>query len=168
MNTGNESETPRTDAEASDGWTGDAVCVSADFARTLERELAEAKSQLAKFAALCSVDSESAMLAAMERDKAREELAEAQHRIRLLISERDTARGFLSIRKSLCDELKALLGTEDVAEGVARIKEMQARIAELEANQCEGEPFLTQRVFDNTGDIPRQYDVALYRKKNHE
>ena len=44
----------------------------------------------------------------------------------------------------------------------------QARIAELEANQCEAEPFLTQRVFDNTGDIPRQYDVPLYRKKNHE
>jgi len=33
------SDTPRTDAEASDGWSGDAVCVSADFARQLEREL---------------------------------------------------------------------------------------------------------------------------------
>lgn len=31
--------TPRTDAEASDGWSGDAICVSADFARTLKREL---------------------------------------------------------------------------------------------------------------------------------
>lgn len=30
--------TPRTDAEASDGWSGDAICVSADFSRELERE----------------------------------------------------------------------------------------------------------------------------------
>ena len=32
--------TPRTDAEVSNGWDGDAVCVSDDFARMLERELA--------------------------------------------------------------------------------------------------------------------------------
>jgi hypothetical protein len=31
--------TPRTDEEAGDGWSGDAVCVSAELARTLEREL---------------------------------------------------------------------------------------------------------------------------------
>jgi hypothetical protein len=30
--------TPRTDAEASEGWAGDAVCVSVDFARGLEQE----------------------------------------------------------------------------------------------------------------------------------
>lgn len=36
------SDTPRTDAEASDGWSGDVLCVSEDFARTLERELAAA------------------------------------------------------------------------------------------------------------------------------
>ena len=33
------SDTPRTDDEANDGWSGDAICVSADFARQLEREL---------------------------------------------------------------------------------------------------------------------------------
>lgn len=33
------SETPRTDAQAGYGWSGDAICVSADFARELEREL---------------------------------------------------------------------------------------------------------------------------------
>jgi hypothetical protein len=33
-----ETETPRTDAEASDGWSGDAVCVSVEFARKLETE----------------------------------------------------------------------------------------------------------------------------------
>lgn len=42
------SDTPRTDKEACGGWYGDAICVSADFARQLERELAEAKATLAK------------------------------------------------------------------------------------------------------------------------
>jgi hypothetical protein len=32
------SKTPRTDAAASDGWSGDAICVPADFARELECE----------------------------------------------------------------------------------------------------------------------------------
>jgi hypothetical protein len=32
-------KTPKTDDLASDGWSGDAMCVSADFARQLEREL---------------------------------------------------------------------------------------------------------------------------------
>lgn len=35
---GSTGDTPRTDAEASDGWSGDAICVGADFARELERE----------------------------------------------------------------------------------------------------------------------------------
>lgn len=35
--------TPRTDAVASDSWSGDAVCVEVDFARQLERELNELK-----------------------------------------------------------------------------------------------------------------------------
>jgi hypothetical protein len=36
------SQTPRTDAEEADDWTPGARLVPADFARTLERELAEA------------------------------------------------------------------------------------------------------------------------------
>lgn len=50
------SATPRTDAEASDGWSGDAVCVSGDFARQLERDLTaalaraeQAEAELAKW-----------------------------------------------------------------------------------------------------------------------
>ncbi len=31
--------TPRTVVEAGDGWSGDAICVPAEFARGLEREL---------------------------------------------------------------------------------------------------------------------------------
>jgi len=41
-----DTPTPRTDGYCSDGWTGDAICVSADFARQLERELTAAKAQL--------------------------------------------------------------------------------------------------------------------------
>lgn len=41
----NIQDTPRVDDEASDGWSGDAECVSSDFARTLKRELNEAKSK---------------------------------------------------------------------------------------------------------------------------
>ena len=37
------SDTPRTDAAASDGWSGDAVCVDVEFARQLERELNASK-----------------------------------------------------------------------------------------------------------------------------
>jgi hypothetical protein len=40
------SDTPRTDKEAIDGWSYDAVCVSADFARELERELNIANKQV--------------------------------------------------------------------------------------------------------------------------
>lgn len=38
--------TPRTDAVASDGWSGDAICVDADFARQLETELAASKARI--------------------------------------------------------------------------------------------------------------------------
>lgn len=42
-----ETPTPRTDAVADYGWSGDAVCVSADFARQLERELFAANQVIA-------------------------------------------------------------------------------------------------------------------------
>ena len=38
-----KSDTPRTDMKAGDGWSEAAICVSVSFARTLERELNEAK-----------------------------------------------------------------------------------------------------------------------------
>lgn len=40
-------DTPRTDAVASEGWSGDAACVSHAFAQGLERELAAAETKLA-------------------------------------------------------------------------------------------------------------------------
>jgi len=37
------SDTPETEEVAGDGWSGDAECVPADFARRLERERDEAR-----------------------------------------------------------------------------------------------------------------------------
>lgn len=48
MSTPKTDETPLVDAEASDGWSGDAECVSAQFAREkLERPLRAAKAKIA-------------------------------------------------------------------------------------------------------------------------
>ena len=55
------------------------------------------------------------------------ELTEAQHRIRTLIEERDSARIQAEHKWKLREEFEALLGTSDVAEGVKRVKEMQGR-----------------------------------------
>lgn len=52
------------------------------------------------------------------------ELNEAQHRIRTLIEERDSARIQADRKYNLRNEFKALLGTDDVAEAVNRMKEM--------------------------------------------
>jgi hypothetical protein len=46
------SDTPRTDAEESDGWVGDALCVPGDFARQLERELNDLRTDAARYRAI--------------------------------------------------------------------------------------------------------------------
>jgi hypothetical protein len=43
----NQRPTPETDAEESDGWSGDCYAVHPDFARRLERERDEAREQVA-------------------------------------------------------------------------------------------------------------------------
>ncbi len=43
-----EEPTPLTDAEATDGWSCDAICVSIDFARELERKLIAKTKELNK------------------------------------------------------------------------------------------------------------------------
>lgn len=53
-----DTPTPRTDGYCSDGWTGDAICVSADFARQLERELTAAKGEIAALQTAREVDFE--------------------------------------------------------------------------------------------------------------
>lgn len=52
------------------------------------------------------------------------ELAEAQHRIRTLIEERDSARIQADRKWNLRKEFKAMLGTDDVEEAVNRMKEL--------------------------------------------
>jgi len=60
------------------------------------------------------------------------ELADAHDRIRLLIAERDTARLQADQRVSLREEFRELLGTDDIEQGVAVVREMKERIKRLE------------------------------------
>ena len=55
------------------------------------------------------------------------ELTESQHRIRTLIEERDSARIQAEHKWKLREEFEALLGTDDVAAGVERIKELMKK-----------------------------------------
>jgi len=50
------------------------------------------------------------------------ELQEAQERIRLLIAERDSARQQADLNWKMREEFAALLGTDDVGEGVLELK----------------------------------------------
>ena len=99
------SNTPRTDPECKD-IQGDAYMrsvpdhgdyVSADFARQLERELAEAK-----------------------------------HRIRTLIEQRDGFRIQADHKWRLREEFEALLGTSDIETGVERVRDAQKGAARYE------------------------------------
>lgn len=60
------------------------------------------------------------------------ELAEANHRIRTLIEERDSARIQADQKWRLREEFEALLGTSDVQIGVERVKEAQRGFARYE------------------------------------
>jgi hypothetical protein len=60
------------------------------------------------------------------------ELAAANDRIRLLISERDTARMQADQKISLREEFRELLGTDDIEQGVAVVRGLQERIKRLE------------------------------------
>jgi predicted RNase H-like nuclease (RuvC/YqgF family) len=60
------------------------------------------------------------------------ELNSANARIRLLIAERDTARRQADQNYKLREEFRELLGTDDVEQGVAVVREMKERIKRLE------------------------------------
>jgi predicted RNase H-like nuclease (RuvC/YqgF family) len=60
------------------------------------------------------------------------ELNAANERIPLLIAERDTARRQADQKYKLRKEFAELLGTDDVEQGVAVVREMQQRIKRLE------------------------------------
>jgi hypothetical protein len=60
------------------------------------------------------------------------ELAQAKHRIRTLIEERDSARIQADHKWKLREEFEALLGTSDVEIGIERVKETQKGAARYE------------------------------------
>jgi transposase len=60
------------------------------------------------------------------------ELTASNERVRLLISERDTARGYANQKWKLRQEFHDLFGTDDVAEAVALVRGLQQRIKRLE------------------------------------
>ena len=109
------SDTPRMDASAyDDGAIWETGC-------DIERELNTANS---KIELLMSANADVARIAD-ERDA-------ADQRIHLLIAERDTARRQADQKYNLREEFLDLLGTDDVEQGVAVVREMQERINRLE------------------------------------
>lgn len=60
------------------------------------------------------------------------ELTASNERVRLLISERDTARGYADQKWKLRQEFHDLFGTDDIAEAVALVRGLQQRINRLE------------------------------------
>ena len=60
------------------------------------------------------------------------ELADANDRIRLLVAERDTARLQADQKINLREDFRELLGTDDIEQGVAVVREMKKRIKRLE------------------------------------
>ena len=139
------SDTPRTDdAEylSYDSEPPESLeMVDVAFARQLERELNAANS---KIELLMSANADVARIAD-ERDA-------AEKRVRLLIAERDTARGYADQKWKLRQEFHDLFGTDDISEAVALVRELQARIKRLE---------------EDLMDAKNQYavlvaDVALY------
>ena len=88
--------------------------------RRLERELNVANS---KIDLLMSANADVARIAD-ERDA-------AEQRIPLLIAERDTARRQADQQYKLREEFLNLLGTDDVEQGVAVVRDMKQRISKL-------------------------------------
>jgi hypothetical protein len=89
--------------------------------KLMERELNAANS---KIELLMSANADVARIAD-QRDA-------AEKRIRLLIAERDTARRQADQNWKLREEFADLLGTDDLEQGVAVVREMKQRIKRLE------------------------------------
>jgi len=115
-------DTPRTESfNCYDSGCDDPLHAWGAFAAELERELNAANS---KIELLMSANADVARIAE-ERDA-------AENRIPLLIAERDTARLQADRNYKLRDEFSDLLGTDDVEQGVAAVREMKERIKRLE------------------------------------
>lgn len=85
----------------------------------------------------------------VEADFARQlerELQDAQARVRLLIAERDSARAIADQNWKLRDEFTALLGTNDVREGVRAVRTLKNTLEML----CDAGAWLRRFTYDET------------------
>ncbi len=146
------SDTPRTDAvdaKCNELELGDAIFYAIFHFGKLERELNAANS---KIELLMSANADVARIAD-ERDA-------AENRIRLLIAERDTARRQADQQYKLREEFAELLGTDDVEQGVAVVRDMKERISKLNdyiaALETSGDLMANELSFG--------YDVDMWNK----
>ncbi len=133
--------TPRTDAEASDGWSGEALCVGVEFAMKLERELAAMTARAEAAEALVAEKDKALQYALGWIDKAMtdEVIASAWNTISArLVAARDlTPEGvgaeMARLREELTDtQVKKYLSGQAL-EDVRRERDaLRARVAELE------------------------------------
>jgi len=92
------------------------------------------------------------------------ELTEAQHRIRTLIEERDSARAQADHKWRLREELESLLGTSDVEIGVERVKEAQKGATRYEyIRKLDPREFAALSLFCITSGI--HFDTAVDRRR---
>lgn len=108
-------------------------------------------------------------LGMVEADFARQlerELTEAQHRIRQLIMERDSARIQADRKWRLREEFEALLGTNDVETGVERVKQAQLGAARYEyLRKLTPREFTALTLFCVTADARFDDEVDRRRKQ---
>jgi len=71
-----------------------------------------------------------------EMKRIERELNASNERVRLLIAERDTARGYADQKWKLRQEFHDLFGTDDIAEAVTLVRGLQDRIKNLESALC--------------------------------
>jgi histidyl-tRNA synthetase len=88
------------------------------------------------------------------------ELNAANERIRLLIAERDTARRQADQNYKLREEFAKLLGTDDVEQGVAVVREMNERISKLN----EYVAALETAGDEMANELSYGYDVDMWNK----
>ena len=114
------SDTPRTDNY---DWSFHLLFAEA---QKMERELNAANERIKNLeSALSTVEN-------IDKVNAYQDLESANERIKRLIAERDTARLQSDRNYKLREEFRELLGTDDVEQGVAVVREMKERIKRLE------------------------------------
>lgn len=132
------SDTPLTDAHVISNAT---PYVHAEAARGIEMQLRE------------------------EIQRLQRELTEAQHRIRTLIQERDSARIQADHKWRLLEEFEALLGTSDVDTGVERVKEAQRGKARYEYVR-KLHPFDFRELYKDCLFHDLKFDSEVDRRRN--